>query len=147
MSELVTDTLRSMGPAGAAISVMMAAITALTGAVVIQWKQSNKVYSYRIAERDTLNKALTDNTAAINAMARATEERNRVTEELAEAIAKLASAFERVNDRIEMQHTVLKDETQRQGLVISAVAEAMRNVTGIVTDVRNHIQAQPRRPR
>lgn len=148
MGDLVTSTLRDMGPAGAVISVLLTAIGGLVSAVMIQYRQGNKVYGYRLAERDTLNKALTDNTAAINAMTRATEERNRVTEELAAAIGNLASAFERVNDRLEMQHTVMKDEVQRHGLVVSAVADAMRNVAGIVTDVRNHLQQQPqRRPR
>src|SRR3954471_23995277 len=110
MTEFVASTLKEMGAAGAAISVLLTAIGGLVTAVVFQYKQGNKVYGYRLAERDTLNKALTDNTAAIHAMTRTAEERNKATQELADAIEKMASAFERLNDRLAMQHDVQKDQ-------------------------------------
>lgn len=147
MAELVNRALEGMGPAGAAISVLLTFITVLGTAVGIQWRQANKVYGYRLAERDTLNKALTDSTTAINSMIKATDERNRVTDELADAIGSQASAFDRLNDRQQMQHEVLKDEVQRQGMVISAASEATRINTGILTDIRNYIQNPGRRSR
>lgn len=136
----VTDVLKGMGPAGAAIAVLLTFIIALATAVGIQWRHSNKVYGYRLAERDTLNKALTDSTAAINSMTRATNERNEVTEELAAAINTQAGAAVRLADRQQMQHEVMKDENQRQGMVIGSLAEATRVNTGILTDIRNYIQ-------
>lgn len=146
MPDFVNEALKGMGPAGAAISVLLTFIAALAAAVGIQWRHSNKVYGYRLAERDTLNKALTDSTAAIKSMTRATDERNKVTEELASAINAQANAGTRLADRQQMQHEVLKDEVQRQGMVISAVSEATRVNSGILTDIRNYIQ-QRRQPR
>lgn len=142
----VTEILKGMGPSGAAISVLLTFIIALATAVGVQWRHSNKVYGYRLAERDTLNKALTDSTGAINSMTRATDERNKVTEELAAAINHQAAAAARMSDRQQMQHEVMKDEIQRQGMVIGAQAEATRVNTGILTDIRNYIQ-QRRQPR
>ncbi len=146
MSDLVTDALKGMGPAGAFISLQLTAITGLVAAVVLQWKQANKVYGYRLAERDLLNKALTDNTTAINAMTRTAEERNKATHELAEAIDRMASAFERLNDRLGMQHENVKEQLKDSVEAIKSMAEAVRVNTGMVTDIRNYIQ-QPRRPR
>lgn len=137
MSEFVTATLKGMGAAGAAISVLLTACGALAGAVVFQWKQANKVYGFRLAERDTLNKALTDNTKAIEGMTRATEERNQVTQELADAIAKQAAAFERVNDRVGFYHEDNKEKLTDLRKVTEAMAEAVRTNTGMVTEVRN----------
>jgi hypothetical protein len=137
MSEFVNSTLKEMGVAGAAISVLLTAVSGLVAAVVFQWRQANKVYGFRLAERDTLNKALTDNTAAINAMVRATEERNRVTQELAAAIAKQATAFERVNDRLEFYHEDNREKLTDIRKVIEVMSEAVRVNTGMVTDVRN----------
>lgn len=144
--DFVNDSLKTMGPAGAAISVLLTFILALAASVGAMWRHSNKVYGYRLAERDTLNKALTDSTAAIKSMTRATDERNKVTEELAAAINAQANAGARLGDRQQMQHEVLKDEVQRQGMVISAGAEATRVNSGILTDIRNYIQ-QRRQPR
>ncbi len=137
MSELVTGTLKEMGAAGAAISVLLTAVAALSGAVVFQWRQANQINGLRLKERDALNKALSDNTAAINGMTRATEERNRVTQELADAIALQASAFERVNDRVGFYHEDNKEKLSDIRKVVESMAEAVRVNTGMVTEVRN----------
>jgi hypothetical protein len=146
MPDFVNEALKGMGPAGAAISVLLTFIAGLATAVVVQWRHANKVYGYRLAERDTLNKALTDGTAALKSMTRATDERNKVTEELAAAINAHASAGAHLRDMQQMQHVILKDEIQRQGMVISAGAEATRVNSGILTDIRNYVQ-QRRQPR
>jgi hypothetical protein len=147
MPDFVNKALEGMGPSGAFISVLVTFIMGLATAVAIQWRHSNKVYGYRLAERDTLNKALTDSTAAINSMTKTADDLNEVTEELAAAITAQASASARLGDRQQMQHEVLKDEVQRQGMVISASAEATRVNSGILTDIRNFLQQSPRRPR
>lgn len=134
------DGLKELGGAASAFIGMMAtAIVALAGAVGIQWKHSSKVYGYRLAERDTLRDALNGNTKAVENFTRATEERNRVTEELAEAIDKLAQAFERQNDRLVMHHESVREQGKDAVKVIGEMAEALRNNTGIVTDIRSHL--------
>jgi len=143
MSELLTDTLRAMGPAGAAISVLLTAVAALSGAVVFQWKQGNKVYGYRLAERDTLNKALTDSSATTNAANKIAEERNDIISELADVTAKQTIGLEHLKSQFEE----LKDLGKEQTKVIASLAEAHRTNTGIITDIRNYIQQLPRRSR
>jgi len=154
------EGLKELGPSGAFISLMSTAILGLSGAVALQWKHANKVYGYRLAERDTLKDALNGNTKALADMTRATEDRNRATEELAEAIDKLAQAFERMNDRLMMQHDVMKEQGKDQASaikdqveVISSLADAMRVNTGMLTEVRNALSLNlgpprgPSRPR
>lgn len=139
--------LAGLGPSGIFISMMATAITALGSAVAVQWKQAAKVYGYRLAERDTLRDALNGNTKAVENFTRASEERNRVTEELADAIVKLAAAFDRQNDRLVLQHEVMKDQGRNQShsiddmiKAIGSMADAVRVNTGMVTDVRNSLQ-------
>jgi methyl-accepting chemotaxis protein len=140
MSELVTDTLRNMGPAGAAISILLAAISALVAGNVFQYKQGNKVYGYRLAERDTLNKALTDSSAAINASTKIADERNEIISELADVIAKQTIGLEHLKSQFEDMKVLVN----KQNDVIGSLAEASRTMTGIVTDTRNYIQQLPR---
>ena len=131
------EGLKELGPSGAFISMMATAIVGLSTAVGIQWRQANKVYGYRLAERDTLNKSLSDSTVAINAMTRATNELKEVTEKLADAIERQANAFNRVADRVEMQHSILKDELGRHGIAIS---EAARVHNQTVVEIRGFMQ-------
>lgn len=139
-AEFVTSTLKDMGAAGAAISVLLTAITALVTANIFQYKQGNKVYGYRLAERDTLNKALTDSSAALNASTRIAEERNEIISELSDVIAKQTIGLEHLKSQFDEMKTLVGKQTD----VIAALAEANRTTTGIVTDTRNWIQQLPR---
>lgn len=131
------EGLKELGPSGAFISMMATAIVGLSAAVGVQWRQGNKVYGYRLAERDILNKALSDSTVAISAMTRATNELKEVTEKLVDAIERQANAFERVNDRAEIQHAVLKDELGRHG---TAISEASRIYNQTIVEIRAFLQ-------
>lgn len=135
MQEL--EGLKDLGPSGAFISMMATAVAGLSAAVGIQWRQANKVYGYRLAERDTLNKALTDSTGAMIAATRAIQELKEVTERLADAIERQANAFERVNDRAEMQHANLMGELGRHGNVVS---ETSRVYSQTITEIRGFLQ-------
>src|SRR3954471_21640426 len=106
MTEFVASTLKEMGAAGAAISVLLTAIGGLVTAVVFQYKQGNKVYGYRLAERDTLNKALTDSSSAMNALSKIAEERNEITSDLVNVIGKQTAAVDHLKIAI--------DETKKQ---------------------------------
>lgn len=153
MSEFLASTLKDMGAAGAAISVLLTAVSALVAANVFQYKHGNKVYGYRLAERDTLNAALASSTTSRDKHTKATEDLKDAIEDLADAYKAQAAAFDRLTDRQEMQHETLVNEIQRHGMVISSVAEAMRTLNGSVTEVRNgmtqtlQILQQPRRLR
>jgi hypothetical protein len=144
------DGLKDLGgPAAWFISMMASAIIALAAAVGLQWKHANKVYGYRLSERDTLNAALVGAAKSQDASTRAQEEQNRVTEELADAMRSLANAFERLNERLAMQFDHGKDHARDQlGRIddntkaIGSLAEALRVNTGIVTDIRNNLSKQ-----
>lgn len=134
------------GPASAFIGMLVSAIVALASAVGFQWKHATKVYGYRLAERDTLRDALNAATKAQEAATRSADERNRVIGELADAMRELAATFEKLHERLGLQHEHQKD-TQRdhqrlmddQIKAIGGLADAFRVNTGIVTDIRNHL--------
>lgn len=112
-------------------------IAALAIAVYQQFKNSTEVNNNRLSERDVLIKALESNTTAIRENARATEARNTITQDLASAITKQATAFEMFLQKAEFQQENLKDNVRDQKAVIEAVSESIRIHTGILTDIRN----------
>jgi hypothetical protein len=150
----VSKTLLGMGVDGAIITVLMAVITCLAGVIVIQWKLANKIYGYRLAERDTLNKALTDSTSSLRDMFKAAEERNEIIDNLSDVIEKQAVAFESVAERIKMQYEVMRDDQKACSAVVTALSESVRTVaagvegvkSGLPTIVRDAV-AQGQRPR
>jgi uncharacterized protein HemX len=137
MSEFVTAILKSMGVAGAAISILLTTITLLGTVIVALWKQNNAHNKARLSEREALIKIVESNNTALNRNSDATEERNRVTQELADAIGKQAAAFEMVNQRVEFYHSDNRDKLSDVRKVIDSMSDALRVNTGMVTDVRN----------
>lgn len=137
MSEFVTSTLKDMGAAGAAISVLLTAVTGCVAAIVVLWKQNNTHNKDRAAEREVLINLIAANNTALNKNSEATEERNKVTQELADAIAKQASAFEMVNQRVGFYHEANTEKLKDLREVVASGAEAVRVNTGMVTEVRN----------
>lgn len=133
----VSETLRGMGLAGAVIIVLMFAVASLVTAIVYMQRHANKVYGYRLAERDTINKALTDSTNALSSMLGGIKDRNDITEELSEIIAKQAQGFEVLSERVRMQYDWLKEEHIRLNMVVTALSESQRQIVAMLTDVRN----------
>jgi F0F1-type ATP synthase membrane subunit b/b' len=141
------DGLKELGGAASAfIGMMGTAVVALASAVGFQWKQANKVYGYRLKERDDLRDALNAATKSQEAATRSAEERNRVTQELAEAMRELANSIENLQQRLAMQHEHARDQSREQARsiddnvkAIGGLADALRVNTGVVTDIRNHL--------
>lgn len=137
-SVFVGGVLREMGIHGAIIMVLMGVITLMGAAIALMYRQSNKVYGYRLAERDdVLNAALNDSKNALTAMLSATKERNEITDELQEVIGKQAAAFDALAERIRMHYERLVDDNARMNMVVSAISEAVRTLVGVSTDTRN----------
>jgi hypothetical protein len=138
-SEIVERQLSGMGVSGAIISVLMAVIVLLAGVIGIMYRQANKVYGYRLAERDTLMGALNDSKTAMREMIEATKDRNEVTEQLSDLISKQTSAFATLELTVNNHYTNLMQQQQRLELVVSSTADALRVLTGIMRDVRSQV--------
>jgi hypothetical protein len=134
VNPLVDKALEGMGVAGAIISVLISVIVAQAGVIVAQWKHSNKVYGYRLAERDTLNKTLSDSTAALHGMLRGLEERNDITEDQAELIQKQSAAFEILRIMLLAQYENTEQSVGRLSQAVSAQAEAIRTINAMMVD-------------
>lgn len=141
------DGMKELGGAASAFIAMMAsAILALAGAVTVQWKQSSKVYGFRLKERDDLRDALNGATKAQEAATKVAEERNRVVAELADAIRDQTSTFEKLLQRIDFQYENQREQTRDhhrslddQVKVIGEMAGSIRNLDGSIREVRNKL--------
>jgi hypothetical protein len=129
--EWVLLILKENGVAGAIVFVLCSVVVALAYVVRSMYNQANKVYGYRLTERDTLTKALNDATAAINAMKVSADERNEVTDEMAISLKLLVQ-------RIESNHLALKDEMIRTGASVTTAATVYAKT---VDDIRATILA------
>jgi len=92
--EWLIKLLESMGIAGGIIFVLMSTVAGLVAYVKTLQAKADKVYGYRLAERDTLSKVLSDTTNVIAGIIKANEQRNDLTEEQAVLIREQAHAFE-----------------------------------------------------
>jgi molecular chaperone GrpE (heat shock protein) len=136
-ADIVTNALSGMGPAGAAIAVLMGTIGALATAVVWLFRANGRLHVERRAESGALIKVIESNNSALNKNSAATEERNKITAELADAIAKLAAAFELVTQRVDFHHEDNKEKLKDLIQSFTSVADAIRGNTAVVSDVRN----------
>lgn len=140
MSDTVAQTLAGMGVAGAAISVLMAVVATLAGVIVFLFKQNTKLHLERRAESAVVIKLIESNNTALSKVADSTDERNKVTRELAEAIETQAHAFEMVNQRIEFYHSGNIEKLKDLTTAFGSHADAVRVNTGVVTEARNASQ-------
>jgi len=133
LPDWIVTILKSEGGYGAVIFGLCTVVILLGETIRRMYNQANKVYGFRLTERDTLTKALAENTAVIALMNKVTEQRNAVTEELAESIRSQMAAFQLLNARIELQHSALKDEVGRN---TSAQVSAATIYAKTVDDIR-----------
>lgn len=103
-----------MGTEGAIISVLMGTVPILCGVIVIMYNRANKIYGYRLRERDVLNTALSAATAATREHTQAMESRSAAMTALADAIRDQSATFEQLRDRVQMQHEFVSRELDRQ---------------------------------
>ncbi|MCP1852769.1 MULTISPECIES: hypothetical protein [unclassified Bradyrhizobium] len=136
--EIVAQTLAGWGPAGAVIAVLLATIPVLAGAIVVLFKANNRLHIERKEELARFSKLVEANNAALTKVAESTEERNRVTEALAEAIKVQATAFEMVNQRIEFYHGNNIEKLKDLIGTFASQADAVRVLTGMVTLARDN---------
>lgn len=127
LPEFVVNALKENGVAGAIIFVLLLAIVVMASVIRALYMHNQKVYGYRLTERDVLNKALTDATVAINDMRRVSEARNDVTDSL-------STAFKLLAQKVESNHTALKEEVARNGDTLTTAASVYAKT---IDDIRN----------
>ena len=136
MNSFVEKTLSAMGLPGAIISVLIGVIIVLAGIIAYQYRRDNKIYGYRLQERDTLKDTLNDTANANKDLARSTSSYSESVRDLAMAMREQSAAFETLSERIKLQYDFLKDDASRQHSVISSSSEAVRVLTGTLSEVR-----------
>jgi hypothetical protein len=124
------------GLPGAIIGTLMTVIGALVATIVFMQRRADKIYGYRLVERDVLNKALSEASAAMHAQTQTTRERNEIMEELADTIRQSTNVITMMVERMTIQHEHMTLDQSKTGMVIAAIADAMRNNTMQMTGVK-----------
>ena len=132
----VEKSLENMGIAGAIIFVLLLTVIALVGYIKSMQAKADKIYGYRLAERDTANKALTDVAAVIRDMLKVQEDRNELIEEQAKLIEKQSQAFEILKLTILAQYDNIRDHNSATASAVAALAESVRTLTMMLTENR-----------
>lgn len=129
------------------VGTLLFALSGAIGAIVWMQKRADKIYGYRLAERDTANAALNAAASAQLAQAAASRERNQLQEELTETINALATSISLFIERQTIHQTHFIADQSKMTVVIEAIAEAMRNsalqTTGLKDKVDTLLQQVP----
>lgn len=129
-----------MGTEGAIITTLMGVVTVLSTVIVVMYNRANKIYGYRLKERDVLNTALSSATTATKEHTRSMENRSAAIAALADAIKDQSASFEHVRDRVQMQFDFQSKEFGRHAQVIEAMAEANRVMAAMLAENKRHIE-------
>lgn len=117
-----------------------------------QYRKADRVYGYRLTERDTLTKALTDTTHVLSDMLKDAEEGNTLMRELADTLNgqsseldSLRQAVGRLGELARDNHLTLLDNARAASLAVAAMAESIRVLDKSVVDhrvaVADHVHA------
>lgn len=143
LPDWVIRILESLGLAGAVIFVLMMVVGGLVAYIKTLHAKADKVYGYRLQERDTLNKTLSDNSTALTKIAEQGLERNALTEEQADLIMKQAAAFELLKVTMLSQYDNLKDHNAQShsaqaanAAAVAAMSDAIRTLSAMLLENR-----------
>lgn len=132
----LVNILQGMGVPGAIIFVLMLTISGLIAYIKTLHTKADKVYGYRLAERDTLNKTLSDTANVLQGVIEQVEERNALTQEQAELISKQAQAFELLKVTILSQYDNIRDHNTASASAVAAMADAIRTMNSMLIENR-----------
>jgi hypothetical protein len=136
----VEKSLEGMGVPGAIIFVLLLTVLGLVAYIRSMQAKADKIYGYRLAERDTLNKTLTDTAKVLEGVLHQVEERNELTAEQAELIAKQAQAFEILKVTILSQYDNIHEHSRATVAAVAAMAESIRTLSSMVIENRTIAQ-------
>ena len=145
----VAEALKGMGVSGAIISVLMFVIATLSSVIAVMYKQANKVYGYRLAERDVLNKALTDASKVLGDLLDDIEDRNDLTEKQAALLSQMSSSFEMLKvtiiaqfEAVKENHVTAMDTHRTVAQAVAAMAESIRVMHAMILENRITVAGQ-----
>jgi hypothetical protein len=143
--EWAIKILAASGLAGVVIFLETLAIGALVAYIKSLQTKADKVYGFRLAERDTLNETLSNVANVLRDVLKATDERNDITAEQAELIVKQAQAFELLKITILAQYDNIHDYNKATAQAVASMAESIRTLSSMVLENRTiataHVQA------
>jgi len=142
LPEWLHKILADLGLPGAIIFVLLLTVIGLVAYIKSMQAKADKVYGYRLTERDTLNTALTNTAKVLADMLEATEDRNDLTQEQAELIQKQAMAFELLKATILAQYDNIKEYNSAASQAVQAMAAAIRTLTEIVRENKHALSSQ-----
>jgi hypothetical protein len=140
LPEWIGKLLVEMGIAGAIIFILLTTVVALVAYIKSMQAKADKIYGFRLTERDNLIKALNDSSKVLEDVLSATEERNDLTAEQAELLVKQSQAFEILKVTILSQYDNIRDHHHTNAQVVSAMAESLRALSSMVLENRTVAQ-------
>lgn len=143
-SEFVGASIKAAGPIyGAIISVLLGTIVLLITYIRSLHKTAARIYGYRLQERDTLKDALNESKNAILAQVEATNDRNKLIDELSKVIAASNAHADTLNALLKLQFEFLKDDHGRLNTVVAAMSDSVRNLATSSQTIQTGVQALP----
>jgi ABC-type multidrug transport system fused ATPase/permease subunit len=136
LPDWIEKILIGMGVAGAVIFILMVVIVFLVGKIVSMQKQADKIYGFRLQERDRYNETVTGATTVLRDMLKSQEERNELIEEQAKLIERQSQGFEILKITVLAQYDTIRDHNGVMAATIGSMAEAIRTLTMMVAENR-----------
>lgn len=137
LPEWIVNVLEKGGLWGAIVFVLLTAVIGLVAYVKSLQAKADKVYGYRLAERDTLNKTLSDSSKVLEGIIKANEDRNLLIEDQADLILRQSHAFELLKTSVLAQYDNIKDHNSASSMAVAAMADAIRALNGMLLENRN----------
>jgi hypothetical protein len=134
--EVVSTIPGISGVAGWIIGSLVSVIGVLSGVIVKQYVDAKAVNNHRLAERDTLMTVLNGVKTSQSESAAASRERNQMTAELARIISASTTQTETVHALMKMQFEFLKEDYSRLADIVTSIAEGVRNLAALNTDMK-----------
>jgi SMC interacting uncharacterized protein involved in chromosome segregation len=135
--EWILKLLEGMGVPGGIIFVLLTTVVSLVVYIKSMQTRADKIYGYRLQERDTLNKTLSETAKVLEDMLEVADERNELTEEQSDLISKQAQALDLLKVTILSQYDNIRDHNTVASQVVTSMAEAIRTLTSMVVENRS----------
>jgi hypothetical protein len=130
----IEKILESAGILGAIIFVLLVTIVALVAYIKQMQAKADKVYGYRLAERDAYNKVVSDAQKVLEQLIETTNERNELTREQAELLSQQIHAFDLLKATILGQYENIKDISHATSTAVSSMAESVRTLSAQISE-------------